>query len=104
MPNVYSHRAGAFPAPFGAVYVGRGTPFGNPFVMTHEKGEGVGSREWACAEFRKYAIGRIQREPHWLDTLVGKDLICWCAPKKCHADTLLKMAEAAEQQKSGAGE
>jgi hypothetical protein len=23
-------------------------------------------------------------------SLVGKDLVCWCAPEACHADVLLK--------------
>ena len=100
MPYVYSHRAGAYPAPFGAVYVGRGTPYGNPFVMTHEGGQEIGSREWACAEFAKYAKDRVQREPNWLKPLVGKDLTCWCAPKQCHADTLLRLANRDEAEGS----
>ena len=102
MPYVYSHRAGAYPAPFGAVYVGRGTPYGNQFIMTHEKGEDVGSRAWACAEFEKYAEGRHRREPNWLKPLVGKDLICWCAPKQCHADILLRLANKAEAEAAAA--
>ncbi len=24
--------------------------------------------------------------------LRGKDLVCWCSPARCHADTLLKIA------------
>jgi hypothetical protein len=26
--------------------------------------------------------------------LRGKDLVCWCAPKLCHADVLLEIANA----------
>ena len=42
-----------------------------------------------------------RREPHepiWRDAideikaLRGKDLVCWCAPQRCHADVLLKYA------------
>jgi hypothetical protein len=29
-----------------------------------------------------------------LPELRGKDLICWCAPKPCHADVLLDLANA----------
>jgi hypothetical protein len=27
-----------------------------------------------------------------LHELKGKDLICWCAPERCHADVLLELA------------
>ena len=93
MPKVYSLRKPAPLEALGGFYVGRGTPYGNPFVMTHENGQDTGSREWACAEFEKYAESRILREPDWLKPLYGKDLVCWCAPKRCHADTLLRLAE-----------
>ena len=26
--------------------------------------------------------------------LAGKDLVCWCSPKSCHADILLEIANA----------
>jgi hypothetical protein len=26
------------------------------------------------------------------EELRGKDLVCWCAPQRCHADVLLKYA------------
>ena len=100
MPKVYSLRNPAPLEALGGVYVWRGSPWGNPFVMTHEGGQEIGSREWACAEFAKYAEGRIQREPNWLKPLVGRDLTCWCAPKQCHADTLLRLANRDEAEGS----
>ena len=37
----------------------------------------------------------VQRQPA-LMTMVpelrGKDLVCWCAPEKCHGDVLLELA------------
>jgi hypothetical protein len=30
-----------------------------------------------------------------LDGLAGKHLICWCAPARCHADVLLRLANNA---------
>jgi hypothetical protein len=90
VPRVYSRRRGASPeAPAGAVYVGRPTPFGNPFMVGRDgtQGECVELyRTWIMApqraEFRAY----VQRH------LRGKDLMCWCAPKPCHADVLLEVA------------
>ncbi len=26
--------------------------------------------------------------------LKGKDLVCWCAPKACHAETIMEIANA----------
>ena len=49
MPKVYSLRNPAPLEALGGVYVWRGSPWGNPFVMTHEGGQEIGSREWACA-------------------------------------------------------
>lgn len=61
--------------------------YGNPIVVIEEK-----DRDTACDMFMEYAIWRIKRQPHWLDPLKGKYLGCWCAPKRCHADTLLILA------------
>ena len=30
--------------------------------------------------------------------LRGKDLVCWCAPQRCHADVLMKYANQQEEQ------
>ncbi|MGI4791995.1 MAG: DUF4326 domain-containing protein [Janthinobacterium lividum] len=71
----------------GAVFVGRPGPFGNPFIM-HSEGE----RDSVCDQFEVYATERLKAEPGWLDPLRGKDLVCFCAPKRCHGDILLKLA------------
>jgi hypothetical protein len=63
------------------------TNYGNPIVVIEEK-----DRDWACDCFVEYAIWRIQRQPDWLRELKGKHLACWCAPRRCHADTLLILA------------
>ena len=86
MPKVYNRRNPST-IPAGAVYVGRGTPWGNPFVIgTH------GTREVVIAKFTRYAHKRLELEPEWLDSLRGKDIVCWCAPEPCHADVLLRLA------------
>lgn len=70
-----------------AVYVGRGTDWGNPFILREEH-----QRDHVCDLFERYAIWRTVVEPDWLKPLRGKNLCCWCAPKRCHADTLLRLA------------
>jgi Domain of unknown function (DUF4326) len=87
MPRVYSRRKGAETPPVGAVYVGRPSRWGNPFKLEKES-----DRQLVIEQFREYATERVEREPDWLKPLRGKDLVFWCAPKACHADLLLELA------------
>ncbi len=73
--------------PEGAMYVGRGTSWGNPFIMKSER-----ERMYVCLQFTRYANWRLSVEPGWLSPLKGLSLVCHCAPKECHADTLLRLA------------
>lgn len=75
--------------PKDAVYVGRPTKWGNPFVVgVHgERGECVEKfREWVYTQ--PELIEAIKRD------LKGKDLVCFCAPKSCHADVLIEIANS----------
>jgi hypothetical protein len=68
------------------VYIGRGSPWGNPFVIGKD-----GDRAEVIAKFRVWAEQAIGKE--WLAPLIGKDLICYCAPQACHGDVLIEMIE-----------
>ncbi|MDD5220249.1 MAG: DUF4326 domain-containing protein [Candidatus Bipolaricaulis sp.] len=83
MPRVLNMRTDEIPS--DAVYVGRPSKWGNPYKID------IG-RLAAIKRFREYAIQRLEEEPHWLDELVDKDLVCWCVPLLCHADILLELA------------
>ena len=92
MPRIYNMRKWAHerePIPADAVRVDRRTPWGNPFIMRRER-----DRDAVCEQFATYARERVAREPRWLAPLRGKDLACWCWPKRCHAETLLELANA----------
>ena len=85
MPTVYNkHHKNAPP---GAVYVGRPTKWGNPYVIGKD-----GTREEVIQKYREWffcsGAAELQREAR--KELTGKDLVCWCAPKPCHADILLE--------------
>lgn len=75
-----------------AVSVDRGTDFGNPFVM-----HGEDQRDHVCDLFEQYAAWRLTVDPGWLLPLKGRNLACWCAPRRCHADTLLRLANQEPQ-------
>jgi hypothetical protein len=89
--KVYSRRKGSTTPPDNAIYVGRPTKWGNPFVLTRE-GERTNVLEqykkWIYSPERSEFREKVRRE------LRGHDLICWCAPKACHADVLLEIANS----------
>jgi hypothetical protein len=72
-----------------SVYVGRPSKFGNPFEIGKD-----GNRKQVIAKF----VGWLSKNPELIEQakreLAGKNLICWCAPKECHADILLRIANA----------
>lgn len=81
MPKVFNKRNGV---PEGAVYVGRPSKWGNPYVIGRN-----GDRAEVIKLFRRYLTTRTDLD---LEELRGRDLVCWCAPLPCHADVLLEMA------------
>lgn len=74
--------------PGESVYVGRPSRWGNIPMLANtlrERERVIRAFENRCredAEFRE----EIRRH------LRGKNLVCWCAPLPCHADTLLRIA------------
>ena len=88
MPKVYNKRHKNVPA--DAVYVGRGSDWGNLFKIGED-----GTREEVIEKFEEiYVPAVLKKIPDWLEPLRGKDLVCWCAPEACHADVLLRLANA----------
>lgn len=85
MPMVYNKKSKNAPA--DAVYVGRPSKWGNPFVIGQEY-----SRAEAIQKYREYLSSSYLC--HEIHELKGKDLVCWCAPEPCHADVLLELANA----------
>lgn len=72
-----------------AVYVGRGTPFGNVVAMELPS---PADRLEAVAAFERHLksdralLARVRRE------LRGRDLLCSCKPALCHGDVLFYWA------------
>jgi len=79
MPRVYNKRHGA---PVGAVYCGRGSPWGNPFRIGRD-----GDRDTVCNRFEAEILPLLDVRP-----LRGKDLVCFCKPLRCHCDAILRKA------------
>lgn len=70
-PRVHNKRHGT--APPDAVYVGRPTALGNPFVIGKD-----GTREEVIEKYEEWLLDSMPWES--IEELRGKDLVCWCAP------------------------
>jgi hypothetical protein len=70
------------------VYVGRPTPFGNPFRVSSREAAG---RDDAVAMFERYIVEHPALIREVKAKLRGKKLACWCPcdGQPCHADVLL---------------
>jgi hypothetical protein len=84
------HHAGV---PAGAVYIGRGSKWGNPFRIGVD-----GDRGTVLAKYERYLRARhdLLRA---IDELRGKDLVCFCAPQACHGDLLLRLANGSREER-----
>ena len=97
--------------PEGAVYVGRPTDYGNPFVGKTRADAVRTYREWLTRGSITVAVGPDQEivRMEYIPMrnmpaevvrmakayLRGKDLACWCPlDQPCHADVLLEIANA----------
>ena len=89
MCKVFNKHAVGVPA--GAVYIGRGSKWGNPFKIGQD-----GDRAAVIAKHETWL-----RDQHDLlrsiGELRGKDLVCFCAPAPCHGDLLLRLANGSRE-------
>lgn len=73
------------------IYIGRGSVYGNPFVIGKD-----GTREEVIAEYKHYlwrlfCDGDVTKEQ--ILELSGKKLGCFCKPQACHGDMIVKLFE-----------
>lgn len=93
-----------------ATYVGRVNPrvprdvpggdgrFANPFVVAGTDGA---ARYEAVERFAHWGVsddGRARTLRSHLGELVGRDLVCWCAPQRCHAEVLALLVGGEEDR------
>lgn len=71
------------------VLIDRTTKWGNPYKMHGESDRANVIRlyrEWIAVQPELLAAAKVELE--------GKVLGCWCAPRACHGDVLLEIANA----------
>ena len=65
----------------------RPSKFGNPF-----KRNPTNTRNIVCDQYEKWIWTQPELIKQIKEELSGKNLVCCCAPKRCHTDTLLRIA------------
>lgn len=70
------------------VYIGRGSPYGNPFVIGTD-----GDREDVIRLFEVYVGERPELRKLIKRRLKDKTLVCYCKPKACHGDVCAEIAD-----------
>ena len=75
------------------IYCGRGSPVGNPYGML-----GVDTRDLVCDKYEEYFHEMVSEKNSELAKFVNElvlkaslgdiNLGCFCAPKRCHCDTI----------------
>lgn len=114
MPErVQRRRTAGWRAPEDAVYVGRGSRWGNPWKVgstgwTVLPGGWIDrrphdplTREQAVDSFRNAHTHDVEYLRDIREQLAGRDLMCWCRlDQVCHADWLLEVATAPARWRS----
>ena len=68
-------------------YIGRPSIWGNPYNIGID-----GTREEVIDKYEQYIRSRPELLAK-LQTLSNSTLGCWCKPKQCHGDILIKLLE-----------
>ena len=72
------------------VFIGRGSPFGNPYVIGKD-----GDRDEVIKKYERDFYKKIKNERfrRLVLSLKGKKLGCFCKPEKCHGDIIVQYLE-----------
>jgi len=76
------------------VYIGRPSKWGNPFPLEDES-----ERLRVIEQYRRWILTQPELMAA-LPELRGRVLGCWCAPKPCHGDVLVELANRSDQNEN----
>ncbi len=71
------------------IYIGRGSPWGNPFRIGDPMNDGGGrlTRDDVISLFKTHTLPGLMDKIHLLQ---GKILVCFCKPQDCHGDCYIE--------------
>lgn len=84
VPHVLNKKTDVIPT--DAVYIGRPSKWGNPFVIGKD-----GTRAEVISKYEAWIVQQPELMAS-LHELTGKVLVCWCMPEACHGEVLLRLA------------
>ena len=91
---------------YSVIRIDRQSPVGNPFYMRDES-----ERDMVCNQYQAYFDNIIAHKDKYLDFMqylryiyctavqTKVALACWCAPKRCHGETIKKFIESFKEVK-----
>lgn len=74
------------------VFIGRPSKWGNKFILGKD-----GTRSEVISKYREY-VQNNQSLMNDLEELRGKILGCYCKPKACHGDELIKLLSLKDRE------
>ena len=102
--TVVNKRSEGFVRNHNQVYIGRGSPWGNPFThlpLSRTKAQfQVATEEESMIRYEGWMRERLAKEPELRRELLkldGHELVCYCKPRPCHGDILIKLMEELKQ-------
>ena len=112
--RIQRRRTKGWRAPEGAIYVGRGTKWGNPWTVVQSHiVDADGERQihfesheealWEAVHWYAEAVANGWEGVPYAEEirakLAGHDLMCWCPlDQPCHADVLLEIANGGDHE------
>jgi len=82
----------------GDVRIDRASKWGNQFRMANDS---EAERDRVCDAYSEWLEMRLRESPDLLLPLMGaRRLGCWCAPKRCHGESLAR-AIVGERRREG---
>jgi hypothetical protein len=86
--RIQRRRTKGWRKPSGAIYAGRGSRYGNPFIVGKD-----GDRGEVVTKYEILLRGNNSLLEDIKTNLKGKDLMCFCSlDEVCHVDTILRLA------------
>ena len=77
MPRVLNKHKATAAERAAAVYIGRGSPWGNPFIIGEH-----GDRATVIAKYAQWLNTQLAANPHFIEPLRGRDLLdSFCAAR-----------------------
>lgn len=94
--RIQRKRTKGWKKPEGAIYIGYGTKWGNPF-----KWKDLGSREIAVRKFKEWLPDAIRRGEFEIESLRDRTIMCFCSVgDSCHGDVIIEHLSKVDKNSS----